>query len=43
MGEFTKKRYRLGEPLRVRVTGADRLMRTVDFLPEPPLPAADED
>ena len=43
VGEFTKKRYRLGEPLRVRVTGADRLMRTVDFLPEPPLPSEEED
>ena len=43
VGEFTKKRYRLGEPLRVRVTGADRLLRTVDFIPEPALPADEED
>ena len=42
-GEFTKKRYRLGEPLRVRVTGADRLLRTVDFIPEPALLADEED
>ena len=43
VGEFTKKRYRLGEPLRVRVTGADRLLRTVDFIPEPALPTDEED
>ena len=43
VGEFTKKRYRLGEPLRVRVTGADRLLRTVDFILEPALPADEED
>ena len=43
VGEFTKKRYRLGEPLRVRVTGADRSLRTVDFIPEPALPTDEED
>ena len=43
IGEFTKRQYRLGESLRVRVTGADRLLRTVDFIPEPVLPLDEED
>lgn len=43
IGEFTKRQYRLGEPIRVRVTGADRLLRTVDFIPEPALPVDEED
>ena len=32
-GEMTGKRYRLGEKIRVRVAAADRLARTVDFVP----------
>ncbi len=31
VGEHTKKTYRLGEPVRIRVTGADKLLRTIDF------------
>lgn len=33
VGMMTGRRYRLGERLRVRVAGADRLARTVDFIP----------
>ena len=31
-GELTKKTYKLGQPIRVEVSGADKLTRTVDFL-----------
>ena len=31
MGMHTRKVYKLGEGLRVRVLDADRLMRTIDF------------
>ena len=31
VGEHTKKTYRLGESVRIRVTGADKLLRTIDF------------
>lgn len=33
VGEMTGKHYRLGEKIRVRCTAADRLARTVDFVP----------
>ncbi|MBS1483025.1 MAG: ribonuclease R, partial [Clostridium sp.] len=31
-GEMTKKTYKLGQPVRVMVSGTDRLLRTVDFV-----------
>nr|WP_264470530.1 ribonuclease R [Enterocloster citroniae] len=31
-GEMTKKTYKLGQPVRVTVSGTDRLLRTVDFV-----------
>lgn len=31
-GEMTKKTYKLGQPVRVQVSGTDRLLRTVDFI-----------
>lgn len=31
-GEMTKKTYKLGQPVRVQVSGTDRLLRTVDFV-----------
>ena len=31
-GEMRKKTYKLGQPIRVEVAGADRLTRTIDFL-----------
>ena len=43
VGEMTKKRYVLGGRLRVRVAAADRLSRTVDFLPAPPKELPEED
>ena len=30
-GEHTKRTYKLGEPVMIRVEGADKLMRTIDF------------
>ena len=33
VGEMTGRRYRLGEKIRVRCAAADRLARTVDFVP----------
>lgn len=32
MGEMTKRTYKLGQPVRVTVSGTDRLLRTVDFV-----------
>ena len=31
-GEMTKKTSKLGQPVRVTVSGTDRLLRTVDFV-----------
>ena len=31
IGSHTGRTYKLGQKLRVRVTGADRLQRTIDF------------
>lgn len=31
IGTHTNKRYKLGQRIRIRVTGADRLLRTIDF------------
>lgn len=31
-GELTKKTYKLGQPVRVQVSGTDRLLKTVDFI-----------
>lgn len=31
VGEHTNKRYKLGEKIRVRVTGTDKIQRTIDF------------
>jgi ribonuclease R len=31
VGQASKKRYKLGQKVKVRVENADRLMRTVDF------------
>lgn len=33
VGTVTNRRYRLGQTVRVRVAGTDRLLRTVDFVP----------
>lgn len=30
-GEATKKTYKLGQPVRIRVEAADKLTRTIDF------------
>lgn len=43
VGEFMKKHYCLDELFRVRVTGAGRLLRIIDFILEPVLPADEED
>lgn len=32
VGEMTKRTYKLGQPVRVQVTGTDKLLRTVDFI-----------
>lgn len=32
VGEMTKRTYKLGQPVRVTVSGTDRLLRTVDFV-----------
>ena len=32
-GEMTGRRYRLGQKLRIYVSGADKMSRTIDFLP----------
>ena len=31
-GEMTKRTYKLGQPIRILVAGADKLTRTVDFV-----------
>ncbi len=31
VGEHLRKAYKLGQKISVRVVGADRLMRTIDF------------
>lgn len=33
VGEFTRKRYKLGQSVRVRVVSVDRYMKTIDFVP----------
>lgn len=33
VGEMTKKTYKLGQPIRVIVSGTDKLLRTIDFIP----------
>ena len=33
VGEMTKKTYKLGQPIRVVVSGTDKLLRTIDFIP----------
>ena len=33
VGEMTRKVYKLGQPIRVMVTGTDKLARTIDFIP----------
>ncbi len=33
MGEMTRKTYKLGQPIRIMVTGCDRFLRTIDFIP----------
>lgn len=33
VGETTRKTYKLGQPIRVAVTGTDKLLRTIDFIP----------
>lgn len=33
VGRMTGKKFRIGQPIRVFVTGCDRFMRTVDFIP----------
>ncbi len=30
-GEHTRKTYKLGQPVKIRVEGADKLSRTIDF------------
>ena len=32
-GEMTGKTYKLGEVIRVQVTGCDRFAKTIDFIP----------
>lgn len=34
MGQMTRKTYRLGQPIRITVTGCDRFAKTIDFIPE---------
>ena len=36
VGERTGRRFRLGDPVRVRVSRVDRLERKIDFVPVPP-------
>ncbi len=31
VGEVTNRRYKLGQSIRVKVTGTDKIMRTIDF------------
>lgn len=33
VGELTRKTYKLGQPIRVQVTGTDKLAKTIDFIP----------
>lgn len=33
IGEMTKKTYKLGQPIKVIVSGTDKLLRTIDFIP----------
>lgn len=33
VGEVSKKVYKLGQPIRVAVSGTDKLLRTIDFMP----------
>ena len=33
IGEMRRKTYKLGQPVRVQVTGCDRFARTIDFIP----------
>ncbi|MCB6609825.1 ribonuclease R [[Clostridium] symbiosum] len=33
IGEMTRKTYKLGQPIRVQVTGCDRFAKTIDFIP----------
>ena len=33
VGEMTRKTYKLGQTIRVRVTACDRYARTIDFMP----------
>ena len=32
-GERTRKRFKLGQPIRVQVVAVDRYLKTIDFLP----------
>ena len=38
VGERTGRRFRLGDPVRVRVSRVDRLERKIDFVPVPSIP-----
>lgn len=42
-GELTKKTYKLGQPVRVIVSGTDRMLRTVDFVLDRELAEAEPD
>ena len=33
LGEMTRRTYKLGQPIRVQVTGCDRFAKTIDFIP----------
>ena len=33
IGEMSRRKFRLGDPIRVTVTGCDRMAKTVDFIP----------
>ena len=33
VGERTRKRFKLGQPIRVQVVAVDRYLKTIDFLP----------
>jgi len=33
VGELTRKTFKLGQPIRVQVTGTDKLAKTIDFIP----------
>ena len=33
IGEMTRRTYKLGQPIRVQVTGCDRFAKTIDFIP----------